>query len=80
MRLSPSLLLAGVASGVLGQIFEPADFNATDALIALGVNVAALPALDALVDRSSTAGCSIAVSHTIVIGLMFSNGCDSAVA
>ncbi len=71
MRLYPSLLLAGVASGVLGQIFEPTDFNATDALIDLGVNVSALPALDALVDRSSTAGCSIAVSHTLAFAGSF---------
>ena len=43
--------------------FEPTDFNATDALIDLGVNVSAIPALDDLVSRSSLSGCSTAVRY-----------------
>ncbi len=44
--------------------FESADFNATEALVDLGINVTALPDLAQLSERSSTAGCSIAVSRT----------------
>jgi hypothetical protein len=42
--------------------FEPPDFNVTDALLDQGVNISALPELESLTTRSSTAGCSIAVS------------------
>lgn len=41
--------------------FEPADFNVTEALIANGVNVSAIPQLSGLVERSALSGCSIAV-------------------
>jgi hypothetical protein len=43
--------------------FEPADFNVTEALIANGVNVSAIPQLSGLVERTSPSGCSIAVRH-----------------
>ena len=63
MRFYCSLLLAGLAGGVLGQEFEPTDFNVTEALVDLGVNVAAIPALDADGEWSSImGGCSTAVS------------------
>lgn len=54
--------ILGVAATVLAQgTFEPADFNVTDALLSQGVNVSAIPALEGLVERSSTSACSIAV-------------------
>lgn len=40
---------------------EPTDFNVTQALVDLGVNVTELP-VDQLVERSSNAACSLAVS------------------
>jgi hypothetical protein len=43
--------------------FEPVDFNVTEALIANGVNVSAIPQLPDLVERTSPSGCSIAVRH-----------------
>jgi hypothetical protein len=56
--------LAALAAGVVSQsTFEPADFNITEALLDNGVNVSALPDLSSLVDRSSTSGCSAAVSR-----------------
>lgn len=61
MRLFLSLLVASAAT-VLGQTFEPADFNITEALLEQGVNVSAIPKLSELAERSTTAGCSIAVS------------------
>ena len=57
-----SIFIATLASCVASQIFEPADFNVTKALIAQGVNVSALPQLASLVERSSDRGCDIAVS------------------
>jgi len=46
----------------LAKAIEPTDFNVTDALVALGVNVSTIPALAALSERSSVSACSIAVS------------------
>jgi hypothetical protein len=61
-RLS-ALALAVVATAVHAQSgFEPSDFNVTEALADLGINVTALPELAELSQRSSTFGCSIAVS------------------
>jgi hypothetical protein len=51
-----------VAAGMNAQdVFEPMDFNVTEALIENGVNVSAIPELAGLVVRSSLKGCSIAV-------------------
>jgi hypothetical protein len=47
-------------------VFEPADFNVTEALIANGVNVTALPQLSSLVERTSLFSCSIAVRHLLI--------------
>ena len=57
-------LALGLAASVSAQdtSFEASDFNVTDALFAAGVNVTALPELGPLSERSSTVGCSIAVS------------------
>ena len=57
----PFLLVASAAT-VLAQTFEPVDFNVTEALLEQGINVSAIPKLSELAERSSTAGCSIAVS------------------
>lgn len=55
---------AAFAAGVLSQnTFEPSDFNITDALLDNGVNVAAIPELAPLAERSLSSGCSIAVCH-----------------
>ena len=62
MHLLTPLLLAALLGTVLGQ-FEPADFNITEALVDKGVNVSAIPGLSDLAERSSTDGCSIAVSQ-----------------
>lgn len=63
MRLNTRLLVAVTCGSALCQeTFEPTDFNITDALLGYGVDVAALPQLASLVERSSLAGCSIAVS------------------
>ena len=63
-----------VAVGVKAQdVFEPIDFNVTEALIDNGVNVSAIPELAGLVVRSSLKGCSIAVGdpscHHIMVAL-----------
>lgn len=58
MRL---LLLTSYAIAVASQIFEDKDFNVTEALISQGVDVSSLPQLDAITERSSDLGCSIAV-------------------
>jgi hypothetical protein len=58
--------LAAITLAVNAQLnatdaIEPADFNVTNALLDLGVDVYQLPAGE-LVSRSSNLGCSIAVS------------------
>jgi hypothetical protein len=55
--------LAALVAGAASQsTFEPSDFNITEALLDNGVNVSALPDLAPLAERSSTSGCSAAVS------------------
>jgi hypothetical protein len=49
--------------GVLAQVFEPADFNITEALLDNGVNVSAIPELAPLAAKSLLYGCSVAVSY-----------------
>ncbi|KAJ4992468.1 FAD binding domain-containing protein [Stagonosporopsis vannaccii] len=63
--------LAALVAGTASQsTFEPTDFNITEALLANGVDVSALPELAPLVDRASTSGCSAACSS---LGLIFGN-------
>jgi hypothetical protein len=63
-RMKTFPLLGALVAAVSAQtgVFEPADFNVTEALIANGVNVSAIPQLSGLVERTSLSGCSIAVS------------------
>jgi hypothetical protein len=63
MRVSSLVSLGFMPSGILAQdVFEPADFNVTEALLNNGVNVSAIPELSGLADRSLLGGCSVAVS------------------
>lgn len=53
---------AALVAAVLAQdIFEPTDFNVTEALLDNGVNVSAIPELAELAERSLRGGCSTAV-------------------
>lgn len=62
MRVSTAALLGLMPAGILSQdVFEPADFNVTEALLDNGVNVSAIPDLAGLAERSLLSGCSIAV-------------------
>lgn len=67
MRVSYSLAFSAftiITTGIIAQeIFEPANFNVTEALIGNGVNVSAIPELSNLVVQSSLKRCSIAVSQ-----------------
>jgi hypothetical protein len=52
------------ASAVAQEAFEPSDFNVTEALIANGVNVSALPDLAASTEkRSISSPCIAAVGN-----------------
>jgi hypothetical protein len=59
-----TLALVALAAGALSQVFEPTDFNITEALLDNGVNVSAIPDLAPLAERSILSGCSAAVSHS----------------
>ncbi len=59
--LAALALAANAQSNLTTDAIEPADFNITAALFDIGVNVTELPAAE-LVERSSNAACSIAVS------------------
>jgi hypothetical protein len=64
MRVStffPAFALVARIHAQTGE-FETPDFNITEALIANGINVSALPELAPLVERTLLSGCSIAVS------------------
>jgi hypothetical protein len=62
MRLSVLSVVGAFAAAVTAQsTFEATDFNVTEALLDVGVNISSIPALEGLVQRSSTSGCSIAV-------------------
>ncbi|KAF1828205.1 FAD-binding domain-containing protein [Decorospora gaudefroyi] len=66
--LKVSLGALAVAVRVSAQeIFEPVDFNVTEALIDNGVNITAIPELAGLVARSSLKGCSIACNSLKLI-------------
>jgi hypothetical protein len=57
------LVLAALVAGVASQVFEPADFNITEALLANGVNISAIPDFAPLAERSPSNGCSAAVGY-----------------
>ncbi len=63
MKVQSTLPLIALASSALAQdVFEPVDFNVTEALIANGVDVAALPELANLTEkRSLFSPCAVAV-------------------
>jgi hypothetical protein len=69
MRPSTIVPAIALAARVRAQTdeFEAPDFNVTEALLANGVNVSALPELAPLVERSTFSGCSIAVSTTFYV-------------
>ncbi|KAJ4375784.1 hypothetical protein N0V83_001061 [Neocucurbitaria cava] len=60
MKVTTIVSVSALATAALGSTFEPADFNVTKALIANGIDVAAIPELAGLVERSSLSACSIA--------------------
>lgn len=62
--ISPVLLsiLGSVVGTAVAQTFEPVDFNVTEGLLDLGVNVTQLPELNDLVERSASSYCPAAVS------------------
>lgn len=65
MRTSFLFSLLALGAGVIAQtddVFEPPEFNITEALIDNGVNVSAIPELSGLVERTLLSGCPIAVS------------------
>jgi hypothetical protein len=66
MRVSSIISLGFMPSGIIAQdVFEPADFNVTEALLANGVNVSGLPELSEIGARSILSGCSITVSECL---------------
>lgn len=69
MRAAPTFVSAvAFAAGVSAQAgqFEVPDFNITEALIANGINVSAIPELAPLIERSLFSGCSITVSRSFM--------------
>jgi hypothetical protein len=69
MKATSFLQLGALVAAVSAQtdVFEPADFNVTKALIANGVNVSAIPELAKLTERTLLSGCSVAVSLCCVL-------------
>jgi len=65
MKARSILSLAAIAGNALAQeVFEPSDFNVTEALIANGIDVSALPELANLTEkRSLFSPCAVAVSN-----------------
>jgi hypothetical protein len=66
MKASFIASLGVLAASALAQdVFEPSDFNVTEALIANGVNVSAIPDLASLTEkRSLSSPCAAAVSNS----------------
>jgi hypothetical protein len=63
MRVSLLVPSGTLVAGALAQsMFEPTNFNVTQALLDKGVDVSSIPQLKGLVERSSSSECSIAVS------------------
>ncbi|KAH7392322.1 FAD binding domain-containing protein [Phaeosphaeria sp. MPI-PUGE-AT-0046c] len=76
MKLLPgAAAFCAALATALASDFEPADFNVTEALIASGVDVASIPGLAGLVERSSNKACTIACN---TLKLIF--GDDSALS
>jgi hypothetical protein len=69
MKTSLIASFGAFAANISAQdFFEPSDFDITEALIANGVNVSAIPQLAALNEkRSLSAPCAAAVSYTVII-------------
>lgn len=67
MRISTFIPAAACIAGVSAQTgeFETPTFNITEALLANGINVSALPELAPLVERTLSSGCSIAVGPSM---------------
>jgi hypothetical protein len=65
MKARSFLSLATIAGNALAQeAFEPLDFNVTEALIANGVDISALPELANITEkRSLFSPCAVAVSE-----------------
>jgi hypothetical protein len=65
MRTHLLVSLGTFAAALAQDVFEPPDFNVTEALIANGVNVSAIPELAVLAEKRSLFSlCGIAVSQT----------------
>lgn len=63
MRISPIAFLGFLQAAIFGQeLFEPADFNVTQALLDNGVELSALPDEAGHATQSQLIGCSLAVS------------------
>ncbi|KAK8078300.1 fad binding domain containing protein [Apiospora saccharicola] len=62
-----TLLFTTLAIGATNQTFEPTNFNVTQALAEQGVNLAALPELASLIERSSNSACYTACSSLQII-------------
>ncbi|KAF1840329.1 FAD binding domain-containing protein [Cucurbitaria berberidis CBS 394.84] len=71
MKVASVVSLSAFTATTLGNTFEPVNFNVTGALISNGINVAAIPELVELVERSSPSGCSIACT---ALKFSFANG------
>ncbi|OAL04330.1 FAD-binding domain-containing protein [Phaeosphaeriaceae sp. SRC1lsM3a] len=69
MRISTFIPAAACIAGVSAQTgeFETPTFNITEALLANGINVSALPELAPLVERTLSSGCSIACNSLKLI-------------
>ncbi|KAF2844786.1 FAD binding domain-containing protein [Plenodomus tracheiphilus IPT5] len=67
MKVEFLVTLGTFAVGALAQdVFEPSDFNVTEALVANGVNVSSLPDLETLSEKRSTLDpCTIAVTTLV---------------
>ncbi|KAH7068016.1 hypothetical protein BKA63DRAFT_104049 [Paraphoma chrysanthemicola] len=68
MRVPTTVLLGLMPVGIISQeVFEPADFNVTDALLDNGVNVSTMPDLAGLAERSLVSGCAVACTSLKII-------------
>lgn len=66
MRISPIAFLGFLQAAIFGQdLFEPVDFNVTQALLDNGVKSSALPEGVGYATQSQLIGCSLAVSASM---------------
>ncbi|KAF1847683.1 FAD-binding domain-containing protein [Cucurbitaria berberidis CBS 394.84] len=71
MRISPIATLGFTPAGIWAQdVFEPPNFNVTQALLDHGVNVSVIPDVAGLAGRSLSSGCSLACKS---LNLTFGN-------